>query len=149
MRRAWRISAWPGLSGAGGLLQSARWHSKGRRVLYLGEHPALALIEVMANMRLSPSAIPLTLKLIAIDIKDGALEATVPDLPTGWQANEPGSRALGDAWLDSGSGLMMAVPSAIIAHATNYLVNTAHPQAATHLVEASIESFWFDSHFFR
>lgn len=118
-------------------------------MLYLGEHPALALIEVMANMRLKPSAIPLTLKLIAIDIKDGALETRSPNLPSGWQANEPGSRALGDAWLDSGTGLLLTVPSAIIAHATNYLVNTAHPQAATHLVEASIESFGFDSRFFR
>ncbi len=43
----------------------------------------------------------------------------------------------------------MPVPSAILAHATNYVLNPAHADARTHLHEASIEPFWFDRRLIR
>ena len=147
--RLWRISAYPGLTGAGGRYEDGRWHGKPRAVLYAAEHPALAMVETMAHMRLSLGEIPLTLKLIAIDVADGAVVSPAPRLPSGWQANEPASRALGNAWLDAASGLLLPLPSALLAHATNYLVNPAHPQAATHLTEAVVEPFWFDRRYLR
>lgn len=149
MLRGWRITEWPGLEGIGGLLVAGRWHSLGHRVIYLGEHPALALVETMAHMRLSLTAVPTTLKLIAVDVLDDAVVSPTPALPSGWQANEPASRAVGDRWLHAGTGLVLPVPSAIIAHATNYIINPAHSQAATHLKEAFVEPFWFDARFLR
>lgn len=149
MRRGWRVSEYPGLDGIGGLYVAGRWHSLGHQVIYLGEHPALALLESMAHMRLKLSAIPTTLKLVAVDIKEGASFSSAPDLPSDWQANEVTSQAVGDLWLDSRTALVLSVPSAIIAHATNYIVNPLHPQASTHLEEASIEPIWIDPRFLR
>lgn len=92
-----RISQWTGLTGEGGLHAAGRWHTQGRRVIYASEHPALAMVEVMAHLRLSIAAIPLTLKLTAIDVSKDARVSKTPELPEGWQANEPTSQAVGDA----------------------------------------------------
>lgn len=147
--RLWRISVFPGLSGTGGLHTDGRWHSKGRPVMYAAEHPALAMVEAMAHMRLSLTNIPMRLKLMAIDVDIAATLASTPVMPPGWQANEPTTQAIGNAWLASAAELLMPIPSAIVPHAKNYLINPAHPQAAEHLVEASIESFWIDKRFLR
>lgn len=85
--RLWRISQFTGLTGEGGLHASGRWHTQGRRVIYASEHPALAMVEVMAHLRLSITAIPLTLKLTAIDVLKGARVSKTLELPDGWQAN--------------------------------------------------------------
>lgn len=147
--RVYRISAYPGLGGIGGLHTAGRWNSKGRSILYAGEHPALAMVEVLAHMRLRLTNIPLTLKLICIDVHDGASIAPAPALPNNWQANEPTSQSVGDAWLAAGTALLLRVPSALLAHSTNYLINPNHPQAATHLTEAEILPFWFDKRFLK
>lgn len=147
--RLWRISSYPGLSGIGGMHAAGRWHSQGRPVVYASEHPALAMVETLAHMRLGLTSIPLTLRLIAIDIADGARVTATPSLPGGWQANEPTSQALGDAWLAAGTGLLLPVPSALIAHSTNYLINPRHEQAATHLSEGEVLPFWFDKRYLR
>ncbi|MDB5969454.1 MAG: hypothetical protein JWQ90_1904 [Hydrocarboniphaga sp.] len=107
------------------------------------------MIETMAHMRLTLTSIPLTLKLIPIDVADGAVISPSPTLPPGWQANEPTSQAVGDAWLASGAGLLLPVPSALLAHSTNYIINPAHPQAPMHLMEGNIEPFWFDKRYLR
>lgn len=142
--RLWRISQWTGLTGEGGLQAAGRWHTQGRRVIYASEHPALAMVEVMAHLRLCIAAIPLTLKLTAIDVSKSALVSQPPELPDGWQANEPTSQAVGDTWLRDARNLVLPLPSALLPHSTSYLINAAHPQATTHLTETAIEPFWFD-----
>ncbi|MGH7819352.1 MAG: RES family NAD+ phosphorylase, partial [Candidatus Binatia bacterium] len=44
----WRISNHSELKGIGGLRASGRWHTAGRPIVYLAEHPALCLLEVLA-----------------------------------------------------------------------------------------------------
>jgi RES domain-containing protein len=147
--RLWRISSYPGLSGVGGQHVDGRWHTRGRQILYTSEHPALAMVEAMAHMRLGITAIPLTLKLIAIEVDDRATKAPAPRLPSGWQANEPTSQAVGDAWLAGRDALLLPVPSAILMHATNWLINPAHAESATMVSEVGIEPFWFDRRYLR
>lgn len=147
--RVWRISAWPGLQGIGGMHCDGRWHTRPRHVLYAAEHPALAALEVMAHMRLALADIPLTLQLIGIDIAASALCAAPLKLPSGWQANQASTQALGNRWLDSHAALLLPVPSAVLPHASNFIINANHPQASTHLHEAVIEPFWFDQRHLR
>lgn len=147
--RLWRLSSHPGLTGVGGHHADGRWHTRGKAILYTSEHPALAMVEAMAHMRLGVATIPLTLKLIAIDIADTASIAPPPDLPAGWQANELTSQAVGNAWLTASESLVMPIPSAILAHSTNYLINPAHPDAATCVTETEVEPFWFDRRYLR
>lgn len=147
--KAWRISQWVDLTGTGGVRSASRWNPKGVPAVYLSEHPALALLEVMAHMHLSFDDIPLSLKLIAIEIKPGAAVSPMLELPQGWQANEMTTQATGGAWLTGIAGLVLPVPSTIVAHATNFLINPRHPQARTHLEQASVEPFWIDHRFFQ
>lgn len=147
--RLWRISSHPGLSGVGGTFVSGRWHTMPRHVLYLAEHPALALLEVMAHLELTAESIPLTLRLFSIDLAPRAKNADALDLPAGWQANQPATQALGNRWLDNAATLLLPVPSALIAHATNTLINPRHPQASTHLTETDHGPVWIDPRFIR
>lgn len=147
--RLWRISSYPGLDGVGGFHADGRWHTRGKAIVYASEHPALAMVEAMAHMRLGITAIPLTLKLIAIDVRDTATLTPTPALPAGWQANEPTSQAIGDAWIARGDALLLRLPSAILAHSTNYLINPAHPEATSLLSEEEVEPFWFDRRYLR
>ncbi|PHN59638.1 hypothetical protein AO268_30715 [Pseudomonas sp. ICMP 8385] len=144
----WRISAFQGLSGLGGHHTDGRWHTLPRSVIYTAEHPALAMVEVLAHMRLSLANIPSTLQLIRIEVAPGVLIGSTPALRLGWQANEPTSQSVGNRRLDAGAELLLPVPSALIPYATNYLINAPHSQAQTHLVE-SIELFWFDKRCLR
>ena len=47
----WRISNRCDLEGVGGEKADGRWHTAARvkRIVYLSEHPAVALLEVLAN----------------------------------------------------------------------------------------------------
>ena len=144
----WRLTTHPGLDGFGGTLASGRWHNRPRNVVYAAEHPALAVLEALAHLHLSLSTIPTGLRLMSIEVADKASTRSVGELPSGWQANEATSRALGDAWIDSRATLLLAVPSALVPHSTNYLINPAHAQAASHLVEVN-QPFWFDQRFLR
>ena len=58
----WRISNCCDLEGIGGEKADGRWHTaaRGKRILYLSEHPAIALIEVLANLHTNPNLIPET-----------------------------------------------------------------------------------------
>lgn len=146
--RLWRISSYPGLTGVGGTFVDGRWHTKPRHVLYVAEHPALAMIEILAHMRLDASKVPLTLRLLAVDILPRARRAKAPALPKGWQANQLATQTLGNQWLDGCGSLMLPVPSAIVTASQNYLINPLHPQAATHLRETDYGPFWIDPRFF-
>jgi RES domain-containing protein len=147
--RLWRISSYPGLSGLGGTFVDGRWHTKPRRVIYAAEHPALAMVEVLAHMNVSIDSIPTTLRLISIDVAKRCKRSPLPELPSGWQANQPTTRRIGNQWLDAGDALFLPVPSAILPESQNYLINPQHPQAARGLVETDHGPFWIDPRFIR
>lgn len=149
MRRIWRLSAWPGLPGAGGLRTSGRWNPLGIPANYAAEHPAPAVLEAMAHLHLAMDEFPLTMKSIAIDVAEGAVISPPPVLPAGWQAREVGTQAVGGKRLLARGGLLLPLPSALVPDATDYLVNPRHAQASTHLAEGSIEPCWFDPRFIR
>lgn len=147
--RLWRISQYPGLTGIGGTFVDGRWHTKPRNVIYAAEHPALAMVEVLAHMHLTATTMPITLRLLAVDTKTGAEVSPTPSLPTGWQANQPTTQALGNAWLAGGAGLLLKIPSAVLPESFNYLINPLHKQATTHLTETDMGPYWVDPRFVR
>ena len=76
----WRISNYADLSGIGGVRAAGRWHSQGRRIVYLADHPSSALLEMLVHM--DRDLIPPTYQLLRIDIPpDMKIEAvTASDL---------------------------------------------------------------------
>jgi RES domain-containing protein len=130
--RLWRISNHATLSGEGGLHASGRWHTRGRRVVYLADHPASALIEVMVHLEIDAEDLPTHYQLLGIDVPDGIAVAHVDEgeLPPTWRGDLVVTHARGDAWLTESATALLRVPSAIVPESANYLLNPAHPDAA-------------------
>jgi RES domain-containing protein len=125
----WRISNYADLSGQGGLYASGRWHSRGRPILYAAEHPALCLLEMLVHT--DYATLPTHYRLLGIQAP-GAQVMDIPQpatLSASWASSVSESRAAGDAFLKSGQ-LLLRVPSAIMPHAWNVLINPAASEAA-------------------
>lgn len=137
-----RISNHASLSGDGGLYASGRWHSRGRRVTYLADHPASALVEVMVHLEIDAEDLPTHYQLLSVEVPDGLaiIRIDEADLPAGWRDRTELTRARGDDWLRGAETALLRVPSAIVPQAANYLLNPAHPDAARMSLEATLRA---------
>ena len=143
--RLWRISNHASLSGEGGLYASGRWHTRGRRVVYLADHPASALLEIMVHLEIDAGDLPTHYQLLGTDVPDALRMTTLNEsaLPPDWRERAAHTRTLGDGWLREAPAPLLRVPSAIVPDAGNYLLNPAHPDAAR-IVIASATRAAFD-----
>src|SRR4051794_13276035 len=127
--RLWRISNHASLTGDGGLYASGRWHTRGTRVVYLADHPASALLEIMVHLEVDAEDLPSHYQLLGIDVPDDVAVTALTDLPDNWREDTNWTRARGDAWLRGNDSALWRVPSAIVPNAANYLFNPAHADA--------------------
>lgn len=135
----WRISNYADLSGVGGLRAAGRWHSQGRRIVYLADHPSSALLEMLVH--LDRDLIPATYQLLRVSIPDDVVVETVDaDLPADWRHHIIASREVGDRWLDRSSSALLQVPSAISERGSNFLLNPAHADLAKVTVAETIKA---------
>jgi len=112
---------------------AGRWHTpaRGKRIVYLAEHPAVALIEVLANLESDPALLTETFQLIRAEtLESVSVSALDPDaLPPDRRDNFSLTRSIGDEWLRSGGSALLAVPSAASPESLNYLLNPLHADA--------------------
>lgn len=139
MKTLWRISNHDDLRGIGGERTNGRWHTAapGKRIIYLSEHPALALIEVLANLKGNPLLFPDYYQLLRVDVPVDVAqieELEGSSFPIDWKENLQITQAIGDLWLDSGRSALLGVPSAPAPESRNYLLNPKHPDAKNALV---------------
>jgi RES domain-containing protein len=129
----WRISSYAELTGEGGRLYGARWHSAGHRIVYLAASPAGALIEILVHLEISQDDVPPAYQLLEISVPDPvAIENIEPQVrrhQAEWKLDLVYTRALGDEWLRSRRTALAKVPSVILPDTWNYLLNPDHPQA--------------------
>ena len=147
----WRISNHRDLSGLGGLRAAARWHHAGKAIVYTASSPASALLEVMVHLELNDLAhLPDAYQLLKIEVPDSLalLELNEAELEAGWQKNIELTRAIGDRWLSGFDTVLLAVPSAIVPHTQNYLINPAHPDIGN-IKMTSHGSYPFDLRVFK
>ncbi len=129
----WRISDYADLLGMGGHFASGRWHLRGNAVVYLADHPASALLEVLVRLEVDVDELPTGYQLLAVDVPDdiaGRARKIEEPLPANWREDLATTRALGSEWLMSLSGALLQVPSAIVPRATNWLLNPLHENSA-------------------
>jgi len=138
----WRISPFADLSGRGGVLASGRWHSAGRPVVYLAETPAGAMLETLVHLELDPEDVPDTYQLLRVDVPEDASLVVATELEAGWEEDHAATQAVGNLWLEEGESLLLRVPSAIMPHTRNYLLNPAHHEASD--VDFEAERWQFD-----
>ena len=129
----WRISNHADITGIGGLKASARWHTRGHRIVYLSSTPASALLEILVHLEIEEGHLPRFYKLLEIQIADDVSIEKLENwakLPKGWQKKKAVTQALGDQWLDRNSAALLEVPSALVPKTSNFLLNPLHPDAA-------------------
>lgn len=138
--RIWRISNYADLSGIGGTYAAGRWNHLGRRIVYCAAHPALAMLELLVHF--DPEDLPDTYQLLEIDVPD-ALVFEQADLPSDWEDDPAISRDAFEAFCDLGDAPVLSVPSIIMPHCQNFLINPLHANhsklaivsAETHLLD--------------
>jgi len=145
----WRISNHATLDGLGGTVASARWHTRGRPIVYLSPHPAGALVEVLVHLEIDPARPPGSYRLMKAEAPQDVAVFRVgeAELPNDWRENLLASRNAGDEWLAAGKSALLEVPSAILPETVNYLLNPAHVDAKRVQV-VSHESYPYDSRLF-
>ncbi len=138
-RTIWRLTkakhAATALSGYGSVLRAGRWHRRGVPVVYAAASPALALLETLVHVEDAEALLAFDYAAVPIrlteDFGEGGIERLPEeDLPADWRAWPwPASmQALGTRWMREKRSALLSVPSAVVPHERNYLVNPQHPR---------------------
>jgi len=143
MPRAWRIIKRKfvdhAFDGEGSWLYGSRWTSPGHLVVFAAETLSLAVLEVLVHLQ---SAVPLAdYVTFTVEYSERLVEDLGPAiLPINWRDYPAltAVRQLGDAWVRRGSSGLLRVPSAIIPHEHNVVINRAHSHFAQLLIEGPI-----------
>jgi RES domain-containing protein len=133
------------LSGEGARLHGGRWNHRGMAVIYTSETRSLATVELLVHVSLSFA--PTDLKMATIEVPDEPAPEVVDvaALPPNWRdfPAPPELADLGTAWARSNRSLLLRVPSAVVEHEKNILINPAHPVIAR-AVLTKVEDFRLD-----
>lgn len=149
----WRIVktkyAETAFDGEGARLHGGRWNSPGTRVAYASDSSALAVLEVLVNLRddsllSSYSLITATIPDKLVDTLDRAV------LPDGWNSSPvpPSVQAIGDQWVKKRASLALLVPSAVVEAANNVLINPEHAKFDRFEI-VTIDQYRFDERLLR
>ena len=125
-----------------------RWNPVGLPLLYAGATVELAVLEALAHREDGDCE----LSLVKVELPDeaGIRILSPEDLPGGWDVvpHGPSTQAIGRAWLESRTSLVLQVPSVLAAEGWNVLVNPLHPRYDDVEFEI-VRSFCFDRRLFK
>ena len=146
---AWRITsgrfAGSAFDGEGARLYGGRWSHRGTAMVYCSATLSLAALEYFVHLEadLAPDGLVSLPVEIPSEVAVEFLE--IAALPAGWRSY-PGPerlRDLGSGWVREGRTAVLSVPSSVIPHERNLLLNPLHPEfSRLHLGTA--EPFSFD-----
>lgn len=151
--RLWRLVktkyADTAFNGDGARLHGGRWNSPGTRVAYASDSSALAVLEVLVNLK--DESLLSAYSLISATIPDTPVETLRQSaLPKEWNSSPvfPSVQAFGDRWERKNLSLALLVPSAIVEASNNILINPRHPEF--HRFElVAVDRFRFDERLLR
>jgi RES domain-containing protein len=128
-----------------------RWNTKGQQVIYTGSSRSLSSLELVVHRGSIQPAITYKVMVISIADEDFLIkQVQVKDLPSNWRTVDgyTALQKIGSTWYNSQETLVLKVPSAIIVHEYNYIINTEHPEFS-HKIQLvrKVDYFW-DSRLF-
>jgi RES domain-containing protein len=145
----WGISNHVDLGGWGGKKFASRWTRLGSRVVYMAESPPGALLEVLVHLQFEEGELPETYQLLEISVPENlAVDKLDPPGDGRWKEQPELTQQLGDTWLQSRRTPLAQVPSAIVPHTWNFLLNPEHPDAEKLKIASSTRER-FDNRLFR
>jgi RES domain-containing protein len=138
------------LSGMDAMLHGGRWNRKNVPGVYASENRSLATVEFLVHVPLS--IVPNDLSIACLEIPDDIVPEliSVDDLPKNWREYPapPELARLGAEWALEKRSLLLRVPSVVVVHEFNLLLNPRHEEI--HRVTIShVESYTFDSRLLR
>lgn len=113
--------------GEGARLSGGRWNSAGRAVVYTSATTSLGLLEKMVHT--DAGLVPLYIT-IPVTFDADLVETMEPRvLPGNWRSLPAPFelRRIGDEWVDSMESCVLEVPSVIVPHESNFILNPKHP----------------------
>ncbi|MGL4612123.1 MAG: RES family NAD+ phosphorylase [Trueperaceae bacterium] len=119
------------LDGSGGLYSAMRWNERGTPMLYCSASPALAILELLANVDAANFA-EKTLLTIRLPNKVTKKTITEKHLLQLWRDAKDGNmykatQIFGTHWSKTATEFMLEVPSVVCPFEKNYLINPQHP----------------------
>jgi RES domain-containing protein len=110
----------------------ARWHTRGKEILYCAPNPATAMLEILVHSQVREPAALARHRFIKVDIPDEVSRQSVDEaqLPTDWSRRITVTRAWGDRWLREGETAVLIVRSVLVPETYNVLINPRHADAA-------------------
>ena len=151
--KVYRIARTPhinDLSGTGARIYGGRWTLKGSSIIYTSESISLATVEYLVYVPLS--IVPTNISLITLQRPNKITPKEIPvsDLPRNWREYPAPSRLaeLGTNWARSNESLLLRVPSVVVEHEFNILINPSHPDMK-HVTIVQVESYIADKRLFR
>lgn len=138
------------LKGIGAALTDGyRWNSLNTYLVYTAESRALATLEISVHLDLSED-LPTDRLYVEIDIPEDIIihELKIEDLPEQWDAKPPilETQYIGDDFVKENNAGVLKVPSSIVPHEFNYLINPSHPDAER-ITVLSVTPLIFDRRF--
>ena len=126
-----------------------RWNNQFQFVIYCSENLSLCALELLAHTSgIRPGG---EFKTLHIEIAETATitAVDVSQLPENWfqLPGYPITQKIGGDWYESGSTLLMKVPSAIIQSEFNYIINTRHPDFKGMIKLLDVKDFFWDNRF--
>jgi RES domain-containing protein len=121
------------LTGIGASMSKGyRWNSFNTKLVYTDENRSLAILEVSVHLDLSED-LPTDRYYVEIEIPlDITIqEVKVEDLPDDWNSKPPTitTQTIGDDFVFQNVAAILKVPSSIVPHEFNYLINPNHPDS--------------------
>ncbi len=108
---------------------AARWNYRGEKVIYTASSRALASLELIVH--LSGKQLGTSFKISVIYVPDDLYISTIPrtSMPNEWNGLTAykATQALGSGWIASEDSCILRVPSSIVIHEYNYIINVHHP----------------------
>lgn len=133
------------LSGKGARLTGGRWNPKDTAIIYTSETRSLAAMEFLVHVSLTD--IPPEMKMISIDIPETIVPKQIDPsiLPKEWRRSSGPFLLvdIGARWVSRMESLLLRVPSAVVMHEFNILINPSHPDMkSVRIIE--VDTFMYD-----
>ena len=151
--RRWRLVktkyADTAFDGEGARLHGGRWNSPGTLVAYGSDSSALAVLEVLVNLK--DDTLLSSYSLVTATIPDKLVQTLDRRaLPSNWRSSPvpPAVQVIGDKWAKSKASLALRVPSAIVEASDNILINPGHADFHRFQI-SSIDKYRFDERLLR
>jgi RES domain-containing protein len=136
VRLVWRLTA-PryaerSYTGEGARLYGGRWNHPGTPIVYTSDTLSLAALEYFVHLEpdIAPEHLAARAAELPADLRIPVL--SLADLPAGWRTYPAPERLkdLGTGWVRSRVSVALSVPSTVIPHERNILLNPLHPDFA-------------------